>query len=110
MDTELFKGTLSLLILSLLSRKPMYGYEIVKTVRDASGGALEFKEGSLYPSLHKLERDGFIAGRWEGDPGGRRRKYYELTERGRGALAGEMASWRQLAVAVNRILGANDHE
>ena len=60
MDSELLKGTLSLLILSLLQRRPMYGYEIVKTVCDETDGALEWKEGSLYPCLHKLERDGLV--------------------------------------------------
>ena len=86
MDTELLKGTLSLLILSLLSRKSMYGYEIVKTVRECTGGVLQWKEGSLYPCLHKLEREGFLYEEWHGEPGTRRRKYYHLTHSGRAAL------------------------
>ena len=68
MDSELLKGTLSLLILSLLDRKPMYGYEIVKTVRELTDGTLEWKEGSLYPSLHKLAAGGLVRSEWEGKP------------------------------------------
>ena len=60
MDTELLKGTLSLLIMSLLSRKPMYGYELATTVGLDTHGAFEWKEGSLYPALHKLEKEGLI--------------------------------------------------
>ncbi len=104
MDTELLKGTLSLLILSLLSRKPMYGYEIVKTVAAESDGTLEWKEGSLYPSLHKLARDGFVRSEWSGKPGTRRRKYYHLTAAGKKALAEKTRSWTQLAAAVDRLV------
>ena len=111
MDTELLKGTLSLLILSLLGRKEMYGYEIVKTVKEATGGALEWKEGSLYPNLHKLEREGLIVGSWHAEQGQRRRRYYGLTAAGRRVLAGELASWRQLSKAVDQVLKAEvQHE
>ena len=65
MDTALLKGTLSLLILSLLSRKVMYGYELAETVHSDSDGAFTWRAGSLYPSLHKLEQDGLIVGEWE---------------------------------------------
>ena len=93
MDTELVKGTLSLLILSLLSRRQMYGYEIVATVRDETESTFEWKAGSLYPSLHKLERDGLIASQWQGVIGTRRRKYYRLTEAGRSGLAEKVESF-----------------
>jgi len=104
MDTELVKGTLSLLILSLLSRKAMYGYEIVTTVSEDTSGTFQWKEGSLYPSLHKLERAGLIRGQWEGESGRRRRKYYHLTEAGRVALAEKKQSWAQLSRAVGQVL------
>lgn len=104
MDTELVKGTLSLLILSLLSRKPMYGYEIVTTVRQDTDGAFQWKEGSLYPSLHKLERAGLIRAQWQGARGSRRRKYYHLTSAGRAALAEKTDDWAQLCRAINRVL------
>ncbi len=108
MDTELIKGTLSLLILSLLKRKAMYGYEIVSTVREETNGALEWKEGSLYPALHKLESSGVIRSRWQGKPGSRRRKYYELTAVGRGALEEKTRSWSQLCQTINQMLEKSD--
>jgi PadR family transcriptional regulator, regulatory protein PadR len=104
MDTELLKGTLSLLILSLLSRKAMYGYEIAATVHRDTDGAFQWREGSLYPSLHKMEADGWIAGEWEESEGGRRRKYYRLTVRGRSALAEKLRSWEEINRAVGAIL------
>ena len=103
-DTELIKGTLSLLILSLLSRGPMYGYEIAATVGRDTEGAFEWKAGSLYPSLHKLEKEGLVRSEWQGEPGSRRRKYYHLTDAGRAALAGRMRSWEQVSRAVNQVL------
>lgn len=108
MDTELIKGTLSLLILSLLKRKAMYGYEIVSTVREDTNGALEWKEGSLYPALHKLESSGLIRSRWEGKAGSRRRKYYELTAAGGAALTEKTRSWVQLYQTINQMLEKYD--
>lgn len=104
MDTELIKGTLSLIILSLLSRRTMYGYEIVTTVKEETDGVFEWKAGSLYPCLHKLERGGMIRGEWEGDPDSRQRKYYHLTQSGRTALAEKEESWFQLYRAINQIM------
>lgn len=104
MDTELIKGTLSLLILSLLSRRRMYGYEIVATVAEETDGTFDWKAGSLYPALHKLEAGGLIEGQWEGKSGERRRKYYRPTEAGRAALAEKIASWGEISRAVGQIL------
>jgi len=104
MDTELIKGTLSLVILSLLSRRAMYGYGIVATVKEETGGVLEWKAGSLYPSLHKLEKDGMIRGEWEGERDSRQRKYYHVTKAGRAALAGKEESWSQLSKAITQIM------
>src|SRR5436190_12544813 len=99
MDTELLKGTLSLLILSLLSRKAMYGYELAATVHHDTDGAFEWREGSLYPSLHKLEQLGLIKGEWEDKEGGRKRRYYHITKTGRTALAEKVQSWGELCQA-----------
>src|SRR5688500_13644148 len=104
MDTELLKGTLSLLILSLLSRKPMYGYEIAATVHRDTDGTFTWREGSLYPNLHKLQADGLIAGEWEEKETGRKRRYYHITDKGREALAEKTNSWSELQRAVNQIL------
>jgi PadR family transcriptional regulator, regulatory protein PadR len=104
MDTELLKGTLSLLILSLLKRKSMYGYEIAATVHHSTNGAFTWRAGSLYPSLHKLQADGLIVGEWEEKETGRKRRYYHITDKGRAALAEKVQSWTDLCKAVNCIL------
>jgi PadR family transcriptional regulator PadR len=104
MDTELLKGTLTLLILSLLNRKPMYGYEIASTVHQDTDGAFTWREGSLYPSLHKLEANGLIAGDWEESDGGRKRKVYHITPGGQAALQEKRQSWAELQTAVNQVL------
>jgi PadR family transcriptional regulator, regulatory protein PadR len=108
MDSELLKGTLSLLILSLLSRKAMYGYEIAATVHKDTDGAFTWREGSLYPSLHKMAADGLIVGEWEEKETGRKRRYYQITKKGRAALAEKLRSWAELCGAVNRILEKSD--
>src|SRR3954466_16298301 len=108
MDTELLKGTLSLLILSLLSRRPMYGYEIAATVHRDTDGAFTWREGSLYPNLHKLQADGLIPGEWEEKETGRKRRDYHLTKKGRAALKEKTRSWAELAGAVARILEKSD--
>jgi PadR family transcriptional regulator, regulatory protein PadR len=104
MDSELLKGTLSLLILSLLSRKSMYGYEIAATVHRDTNGAFVWREGSLYPNLHKLQADGLISGEWEEKQTGRKRRYYHITKKGREALAEKVQSWNELCRGVGRIL------
>lgn len=104
MDTELLKGTLSLLILSLLSRKSMYGYEIAATVHRDTDGTFTWREGSLYPSLHKMQDDGLIIGEWEEKDSGRKRRYYHITQKGLAALAEKRQSWNELTRAVNQIL------
>ncbi len=108
MDSELLKGTLSLLILSLLSRKPMYGYEIAATVHRDTEGSFTWREGSLYPSLHKMERDGLIVGEWEEKETGRKRRYYRVTKKGKTALREKVQSWTELCQAVNSILEKSD--
>jgi transcriptional regulator len=108
MDTELLKGTLSLLILSLLSRKSMYGYEIAATVHRDTDGTFTWREGSLYPGLHRMEADDLIVGHWEEKETGRKRRYYGITKKGRAALAEKMRSWSELCDAVNRILEKSD--
>src|SRR3954469_25076294 len=99
-DTELLKGTLSLLILSLLSRKSMYGYEIAATVHRDTDGAFVWREGSLYPNLHKLQADGLIEGEWEEKETGRKRRYYRITKAGRAALREKVQSWNELCDGV----------
>ncbi|HLN27225.1 MAG TPA: PadR family transcriptional regulator [Gemmataceae bacterium] len=104
MDTELLKGTLSLLILSLLNRKSMYGYEIAATVHRDTDGAFTWREGSLYPNLHKLQADGLIVGEWEEKDSGRKRRYYHITKKGQAVLQEKVRSWTEICQAVNRVL------
>lgn len=104
MDAELLKGTLSLLILTLLSRKSMYGYEIAATVHRDTDGAFTWREGSLYPNLHKMQADGLIVSAWEEKETGRKRRYYQVTKKGLAALKEKLQSWTELTQAVNRIL------
>lgn len=87
----------------------MYGYEIAATVHRDTDGALAWKEGSLYPNLHKLQADGLIAGEWEEKETGRKRRYYHITDKGREALEEKVRSWEELSQAVNRVLEKN-HE
>ena len=104
MDPKLLSGTLEMLILEVISQGSTYGYEIVQKVLSRSGGQFELKEGSLYPALHRLERDKYLASYWT-EQDGRRRKYYKVTVTGRKQLAKRRAEWRVFAGGINGILG-----
>ncbi|HZB87376.1 MAG TPA: PadR family transcriptional regulator [Terracidiphilus sp.] len=99
-----FKGTLPTLILEALARQPDHGYSIAQQIKVRSRGVLDFKEGTLYPALHKLENEGLVES-YEGAENGRTRRCYRITKAGRGALARDRAEWRALAGAVTTILG-----
>ena len=98
------RGTLPTLILEAIERKPDHGYRIAQRIKSRSEGVLDFKEGTLYPALHKLENEGMIES-YEGVENGRPRRYYRITKAGRAALARGRAEWRQTARAVSLILG-----
>lgn len=106
--SDLMKGTVVPIVLALLRERPMYGYEIVKLVDARSGGKLRWKEGTLYPALHKLESDGLVRGDWRDAPGasdgGRQRKYYALTRSGRSALARRLCEWKDFSTSINAVL------
>ncbi|REJ86355.1 MAG: PadR family transcriptional regulator [Planctomycetota bacterium] len=104
MDTKLLNGTVEMLILEVVSQGPSYGYEITQTVISRSDGRFELKEGSLYPALHRLERQMLLSSYWT-EHDGRRRKYYKLTTTGRKALAARRKEWREFASGVNGVLG-----
>ncbi len=103
-DRELLKGSLDVLLLALLEGGPMYGYQIVKEVRSRSAGVLELKEGSLYPALHRLERQALIEGFWQARDDGADRRYYRLTARGAQATQEKRAEWQRFAAAVEGVL------
>jgi PadR family transcriptional regulator PadR len=98
-----FKGSLPLLILNALARGPNHGYQIAQRIKQYSRGVLDFKEGTLYPTLHGLERQGYLEST-EAEEKGRIRRVYALTGSGREALAAEVQAWRQFVQAVNRNL------
>ena len=117
---DLIRGSVVPIVLALLEERPRYGYEIVKIVNARTNGRFEWKEGTLYPTLHRLEADRLVRSRWrdktgiepEGGSGGgasggggaKRRKYYAITRRGLGELARRRAEWRQFSEAVNAML------
>jgi len=102
---ELKKGSVELLILSLLEAGPRHGYELGKLIESRSGGRLVFQISSLYPVLCRMEDRGWIKGRWVEKEGQRRRKYYRLTKEGGASLAAKQATWLQFADSVNQVLG-----
>jgi PadR family transcriptional regulator PadR len=105
MIREFRKGSTSLLLLHLLTERPMYGFELSERLHASTGGLLAFKEGTLYPALHGLEADGLVESFWEESPDGPRRRYYRITSRGRAALVERRVQWALLVEAVNGALG-----
>ena len=103
MDSRLLWGMVDTLILEVIAGGPTYGYEIAQTVLARSRGYFEITEGSLYPALHRLERQKLLASLWK-EADGRERKYYKLTAKGRRQLASEERNWERIAAAVTRIL------
>jgi transcriptional regulator len=99
-----FKGTLPTLILEALLHQPSHGYRIAQRIKQRSQGILDFKEGTLYPALHKLENEHLVES-YEGVEKGRPRRYYRITDSGRAALAKDRAEWREISRAVTMILG-----
>ena len=99
-----FKGTLPTLILEVLAQEPSHGYRIAQKIKERSDGVLDFKEGTLYPALHKLQNESLVES-YEGVESGRTRRYYRITQSGRKALNKDRAEWRQLSRAVSIILG-----
>jgi PadR family transcriptional regulator, regulatory protein PadR len=106
LDRELKKGSAELLILSLVENRARHGYEIGKLIEQRSGGALRFHVASLYPLLYRLEKRGWIQGRWVEKAGQRRRRYYRLTAQGNKILAAQKRGWEIFVDAIQRITGA----
>ncbi len=103
---ELQKGSTPLLVLGVLARGEMYGYQIIKTVELESERVFQMNEGTLYPILHAMEQEGLLCARWEQVEGSaRKRKYYRITDKGRKALARDRAAWDTYRTAVDRVLG-----
>lgn len=100
---ELLKGSTETLLLSVLADESMYGYQLVKEMDRRSSGYFRFKEGTLYPALRRLERDGLIEGKWRASPTGQDRRYYHVTARGRSRLQSMLEEWDLFTKAVNLV-------
>jgi DNA-binding PadR family transcriptional regulator len=100
---ELLKGNTETLILSLLADEPMYGYQLVREMDHRSSGYFRLKEGTLYPALHRLERDWLVEGTWQESPAGQSRRYYHITSAGRDKLASMIDEWNLFTKAVDLV-------
>ncbi|WP_117212487.1 PadR family transcriptional regulator [Allorhizocola rhizosphaerae] len=106
---DLVAASATPLVLGILAQGDNYGYAIIKEVNELSGGALEWTDGLLYPLLHRLERLGHVESTWDGPPGGRRRKYYRITEQGRAELAEQRRQWDAVVSALKGVWHATGH-
>lgn len=103
-DRDLKRSIAAPVVLSLVAERPRYGYEIIKLVNERTGGAFDWKEGTLYPCLHRLEGTGLISSRWQESEKGRQRKYYMLTRKGSSLLREKLSEWSAFSDAVQAIL------
>jgi PadR family transcriptional regulator PadR len=104
--TDLVQGTLDLLLLKVIALEPMHGWAIAQRIRQMSGEVLQVGQGALYPSLHKLEQNGWITSKWAVSENNRRAKYYRLTKAGQKALEQEATQWERLSAAISMIVRA----
>src|SRR5512140_3172277 len=101
---DLVQGTLDLLLLKLLALEPRNGWAIAQRLKQVSGDILQVSDGSLYPALHKLEQEGWIAAEWRPSENNRRAKFYSLTRLGRRQLQKEAANWDRLSAAISHVV------
>ena len=106
--TDLVQGTLDLLILKLLAIEPQHGWAIGQRLQQLSSDVLRVSEGSLYPALHKLEREGWIVAEWRPTENNRRAKFYSLTRPGRRRLQTETGKWERLSAAINDVIALQE--
>ncbi len=102
---ELKKGSAEFLVLSLLRHEARHGYDLSKLIEVRSGGVVQFQVSSLYPLLYRMERRGWIRGRWVEKAGQRRRRYYSLTAAGQDILEAQRESWLEFVQAIGRVAG-----
>lgn len=103
-QTDALRGSLDLLVLKTLSLAPMHGWGISQRIQQISKGVLEVNQGSLYPALQRLEKDGWIVSDWGTTDNNRRARYYRLTAAGRRALGDELESWKRFAAGLDAVL------
>ena len=102
--TDLVQGTLDLLILKTITLEPMHGWAVAQRIRQVSKEVLQVNQGALYPALHRLEQQGWIAAKWGESENNRRAKYYSLTAAGKKYLRSEQANWERLSAAIGLVL------
>jgi PadR family transcriptional regulator PadR len=107
-DRELKRGTLDMILLSLISEREMYGYELISTLEERGGSAFQVKEGTLYPVLYRLENAGFIEAHWETAERGVPRKYYRLTTTGSQQLQELTGAWQEFSSVIDHLLGIEE--
>lgn len=103
-DKELLKGSTNMLVLSILEKENMYGYQMIKELSKKSQNVFEFKEGTLYPILHNLEEKNYISSYWD-ENGAKKRKYYTITKEGKKHLEEKKGEWKIFNASINRVLG-----
>lgn len=108
MEKELMKGSIEILLLSLLTEQDSYGYEMTKKLRVLSDEAYQMNEGTLYPALKRLENKECVTSYWQEMEVGARRKYYAITEIGRAELKRKLRSWKQISALIERTAGEQD--
>ena len=101
---DLVQGTLDLLLLKILALEPLHGWAVSLRLKAISGDVLQVTDGSLYPALHKLEQEGWIAAEWKQTENNRRAKFYSLTRLGRKQLQSETANWQRLSAAISHVV------
>ncbi len=101
---QIRKGSTEILILKLLTSEAMYGYQIVQELKARSGGYFDMKEGLLYPTLHRMQKDGLLSSEWQVSDSGRRRKYYKVTSEGSQLLQEGSAEWNTFMQQMNDLL------
>lgn len=106
-ERELLKGSTDSLLLALLAERHMYGYELLRQLERRSEGYFHLKEGTLYPALHRLEREGLIEGLWRTAPGGQYRRYYAISPYGLRELDSRLSEWRSFARAINLVMASS---
>jgi len=104
-ESQLLKGIAPVIVLEILSRGPMYGYELSQAIEQRSGDILTLGKGTLYPLLYNLEAKKLVKGKWEKNQSSRRRRYYSITSKGKGQLAEQKAQLRELTAGLNLVFG-----
>lgn len=107
-NRELVKGSTALLVLQLLNESDMYGYQLVKEIEKRSDNHIQMKEGTLYPALHKLEKQEYVDCYWQDQTKGPARKYYQITDHGKAILAERTSEWHRYVQVMNDLIGSNE--